>query len=89
MRVKNAGAPEPITPLTGHVRPPEHTDDLEDADEAGSNEEARTLRHALEAVEASPEDRELRIKALRAAILNGTYEPDASEVARKLLDNGF
>jgi anti-sigma28 factor (negative regulator of flagellin synthesis) len=40
-------------------------------------------------VAAAPEERELRIRALRASIQNGSYTLDASEVARRLIDNGF
>jgi flagellar biosynthesis anti-sigma factor FlgM len=89
MRVRNAGAATPITPIAGHTRPAGAADAVDDSDEAGISERARELGRALEAVEASPADRELRIKALRASIQNGTYRLDAGEVARRLLDNGF
>jgi flagellar biosynthesis anti-sigma factor FlgM len=89
MRVRNAGAATPITPIAGYSRPAAAADGVDDSDATGISERARELGRALEAVEASPADREMRIKALRAAIQNGTYKLDAGEVARRLLDNGF
>jgi flagellar biosynthesis anti-sigma factor FlgM len=89
MRVRNAGAPAPITPIAGHVRRTETVETDDGADETGISDRARELARAREVVEAAPEDRELRIKALRASIQNGSYQLDASEVARRLIDNGF
>ena len=89
MRVRNAGTATPITPIAGYTRPSAAAESVDGSDEAGISARARELGRALEAVEGSPADRELRIKALRAAIENGTYKLDAGEVARRLLDNGF
>jgi flagellar biosynthesis anti-sigma factor FlgM len=61
----------------------------ESVDETGISDRGRELSRAREIVDAAPEDRELRIKALRAAIQNGSYKLDASAVARRLIDNGF
>lgn len=89
MRVRNAGAPTPISPIGGQVRRAEPAGAEDQADEAGISEQARELGRAREIVAAAPEERELRIRALRASIQNGSYTLDASEVARRLIDNGF
>ncbi|MDZ7729071.1 MAG: flagellar biosynthesis anti-sigma factor FlgM [Dehalococcoidia bacterium] len=61
----------------------------ERTDSAGITENARELGRARESVEAAPDIRENRVRALRAAIANGTYQADPEEVARRLLDRGF
>lgn len=61
----------------------------ERTDSAGITENARELGRARESVESAPDIRENRVRALRAAIANGTYQSDPEEVARRLLDRGF
>ncbi len=61
----------------------------EHLDSAGITPEARALSHALEMVEEAPEVRAERVRALRAQIQNGTYNPDPREIARKLVERGF
>jgi negative regulator of flagellin synthesis FlgM len=58
------------------------------ADRAGITNEARELARALEAVQAAPEVRELRVAALRRAIAEGRYQPDPRVIARKLMERG-
>ncbi len=65
------------------------TPPAERADSAGITESARELSRAKEAVEASRDVRAEKVKALKAAIENGTYAPDPEEIARKLLDRGI
>lgn len=60
-----------------------------EAEEAEMEEATRHLEHALDVVKMAPEERELRIKALRAAIRSGKYELDAETVAQRLIDHGF
>jgi anti-sigma28 factor (negative regulator of flagellin synthesis) len=47
------------------------------------------LRQALHLVGESPEARERRLEALRAAIASGAYEPDAHQIAREILEHGL
>lgn len=61
----------------------------EEAEEAEMEEATRDLERALDVVKMAPEERELRIKALRAAIKSGKYELDAETVAQRLIDHGF
>ena len=91
MRVKNASSGGPITPIAPYLeqREPQAAERKESVDEAGISDRARELGRANEAVAAAPEDRELRVQALRAAVQNGKYQLDAEEVARKLLEHGF
>lgn len=58
-------------------------------DSAGITENARELSRARAAVEAAPDTRDERVRALRQQIANGTYQPDAKEIAREMLDRGF
>ena len=60
-----------------------------DADRAGITEEARELSRAREAVEAAPDTRSERVRALKQQIQNGSYQPDAKEIAKQILDRGF
>lgn len=62
---------------------------VEPVDSAGITPRARTLARALEAVEESSEVRAERVRALRAQIQNGTYNPDPREIARRLVERGF
>lgn len=59
------------------------------ADAAGITGEARELARALHAVEGSAEVRAERVRALRAQIAEGTYNPDPREIARKMIERGF
>lgn len=59
------------------------------SDAAGITGEARELGRALHAVEASAEVRAERVRALRAQIAEGTYNPDPREIARKMIERGF
>ena len=59
------------------------------SDSAGITESARELNRARAAVEAAPETRTERVRALKQQIANGTYQPDPQEIARKILDRGF
>jgi flagellar biosynthesis anti-sigma factor FlgM len=61
----------------------------ERGDSAGITPQARTLARALEAVDEASDVRAARVRALRAQILNGTYNPDPAEIARKLVERGF
>jgi negative regulator of flagellin synthesis FlgM len=90
MRVKNASGATPITPIAPYMEQREaRTAEREAMDEAGISERARELSRANDMVAASPEERALRVQALRAAVQNGKYRLDAEEVARKLLEHGF
>lgn len=59
------------------------------ADSTGISESARELSRAHEAVQASPEIRAERVKALKHQIANGQYNPDPREVAKKILERGL
>ncbi len=61
----------------------------ERADSAGITSEARALSRTLEMVEEAAEIRAERVRALRAQIQNGTYNPDPREIAKKLVERGF
>ncbi len=91
MRVKNATGASPITPIGPYVeqREARAVQREEEVDQAGISDHARELSHANEVVASAPEDRELRVQALRAAIQNGNYRLDAEAVAKKLLEHGF
>ena len=58
-------------------------------DSAGVSDHARELSGALQVVGESEEVRAEKVRALREAIANGTYNPDPREVARKLVERGF
>jgi negative regulator of flagellin synthesis FlgM len=62
---------------------------IRSADTTGTTNAARELARARESVEESPEVRSEKVKALKAAIADGTYEPDPEQIARKLLDRGL
>jgi flagellar biosynthesis anti-sigma factor FlgM len=64
-------------------------DRLERSDSAAVTEHARELASALRVVEESEEVRAEKVRALKAAIANGTYNPDPREVARKMVERGF
>ena len=64
-------------------------DRVERSDSSGITEQARELASALKVVEESEELRSERVRALKEAIANGTYNPDPREVARKLVERGF
>ncbi len=91
MRVKNSSGSSPITPIGPYVerREARAAERADDVDQAGISERARELSHANEMVASAPEDRELRVQALRAAIENGKYHLDADVVAKKLMEHGF
>jgi negative regulator of flagellin synthesis FlgM len=59
------------------------------ADAAGISEAARERARALAVVETTPEVRAERVRALRAQIASGQYQPDAREVARAILGRGL
>lgn len=59
------------------------------SDSAGITESALELHRARATVEAAPETRSGRVRALKQEIANGTYQPDPEEIARKILDGGF
>jgi negative regulator of flagellin synthesis FlgM len=58
------------------------------SDQITLSEQARDLRTALAAVEAQPETREELVAALRRQIAEGTYRPDPSAIARRMLTEG-
>lgn len=58
-------------------------------DSAGFSEDARELSRAQAAVEGSADVRSARVKALKAQIARGEYQPDPREVARKILERGL
>ncbi|GMV86957.1 MAG: hypothetical protein AMXMBFR80_28100 [Dehalococcoidia bacterium] len=74
-----ASARQPVPPAASADR----------IDSAGITSEARALSRALDMVEEAPEVRAERVRALRARIQNGTYNPDPREIARKLVERGF
>lgn len=59
------------------------------ADTAGISEDARELSRAREAVEAAPDVRADRVRALQQQIRNGNYNPDPREVAKRILERGL
>ncbi|MGH2609930.1 MAG: flagellar biosynthesis anti-sigma factor FlgM [Tepidiformaceae bacterium] len=65
------------------------TDEADVADDEGVGESAGDLVRARRGVEATPEARAKRVAELKAQIANGTYNPDAEEIARKMLERGF
>lgn len=65
------------------VEPPVEVDDT------GITEDARELGHAHAAVEATPDVRADRIRALRQQIAAGTYQPDPREIAREIMGRGL
>lgn len=58
-------------------------------DGAGITESARELVHAHAVVDAAPDVRADRIKALRKQIADGTYQPDPREIAREIMGRGI
>lgn len=58
-------------------------------DSAGITPGARELARAREIVEEAPDVRAERVRALRAQIQNGTYNPDPREIAKRLVERGF
>ena len=64
-------------------------DRVDRADSAGITGSARELSAALRIVEESDEVRAEKVRVLREAIANGTYNPDPREVAKKLVERGF
>jgi negative regulator of flagellin synthesis FlgM len=58
-------------------------------DSAGITEGARELARARTAVEDAPDVRAEKVKALKAQIANGSYQPDPRDVARRMLETGF
>jgi negative regulator of flagellin synthesis FlgM len=65
------------------------TDSDAPADRVGITESARELSRAHSAVEAAPDVRTERVRALKQQIQNGTYQPDPKEIAKRILDKGF
>ncbi len=59
------------------------------ADSAGISEDARELARAREVVEAAPDVRPERVRALQQQIRNGSYNPDPREVAKQILERGL
>lgn len=59
------------------------------ADEAPITENARELHRARQAVDAAPDVRAARVKALRKQVAQGNYHPDPGDIAREMLERGF
>ena len=59
------------------------------ADSAGFSDRARELARANAAVREAADLREERIRALRARIADGTYRPDAREIAHRIVEEGL
>lgn len=60
-----------------------------DSDSAGITEGARELKRALDTVQAAPETRPGRVRALKHQVQSGAYKPDPREIAREILERGF
>lgn len=58
-------------------------------DSAGFTESARELSRARGAVDAAPDVRAAKVRALKHQVEQGQYQPDARAVARKLIEKGF
>ena len=61
----------------------------EPTDSAGITEGARELNRARDAVQAAPDTRPERVRALKHQVQSGTYQPDPREIAREILERGF
>ena len=58
-------------------------------DRINISDEAVQLRKVLESIGDQPELREQRIAELRSQIANGTYDRGLTEVANRLIEEGF
>ena len=58
-------------------------------DRLAVSDRARLVAEASSVVRDTVDVREARVAELRAAIADGSYKPDAGEVARRLLASGF
>lgn len=83
-------------PLPGVIRefrrpatPPGEFRDAGGGDTAAITASARRMSDAAPVVEGSPDVRTDRVRQLKAAIADGTYESDDREVAKKLLARGL
>jgi len=83
-------------PLPGVIRefrrpttPPGGVRDAGGGDTAAITANARRVSDAAPLVDGSPEVRTDRVRALKAAIADGTYESDDREVAKRLLARGL
>lgn len=61
----------------------------EPADRSGVSERGRELAAALDAVRSAPDTRTARVAVLKAAIANGTYQPDPRAIAKEILKRGL
>lgn len=84
MRLENVAGPSPI-PTALHTNRDRRTARSGKAEPVENNSDAS----GCETADTPSKEREMRVKALRDAIRNGTYHPDPREVARKLLERGF
>lgn len=58
-------------------------------DEVNVSGRAQQLRRVMEAMPEVAEIREARVAALQAQVESGSYEVDATSVARRLVDDGL
>lgn len=70
------------------VRPANESNPAGRADALEVSSQARAALQARSVMAQVPEVRQDRVESLRMQIANGTYRPDARQVAQKILDAG-
>ena len=85
-RTQHGAAAQGVDGANGGSRDVEQTGGRRD--EINLSWRARNVAGAAAAVHNAPEVRSEKVAALRAAIANGTYQPDARHIAERLLASG-
>ena len=90
MRIQKSPGPGLPIPIEGESRPVPLSPALaEQHDSTLVSEIARVVAAARVHVDSSSDIRELRVRAVKKSIQNGSYSADPEEIARKLLDHGI
>ncbi len=77
-RTQSTGAPQ------GSPRGLEHS-----TDRVTVSDQAQNINHARQAALAVPEVRQDRVEAIKQQLANGTLRPDASKIAKTLINQGI
>jgi negative regulator of flagellin synthesis FlgM len=85
-RTQHGAAAQGVDRANGGARELDQTGGRQD--EISLSWRARNVAGAAAAVQNAPDVRTEKVAALRAAIINGTYQPDARQVAERLLASG-
>jgi len=90
MRIQKTPGPGLPVPFENESRPaPPSAPRVEHHDSTVVSEIARVVAAARAHVDASSDIRELRVRAVKKSIQNGSYSSDPEEIARKLLEHGI